>query len=271
MQQTKEKDFRPTKAELELETFENYVDKEYFEREPDWQEYEFVRKEREYIQQIGNVIFLQFKEEILKRTNTADTKRLFYKEISDSKIFTELMQVIKDWFDIAVAEKIIDGNLIESYKKQFNDNKIFYNEDVTEGFLLASGNVSLKASGDATVVALGKATISASDNVIVFPSDNTYIKISGAVTVFISGEAQNYAFKENGESKIFTIDNTIVEAWGNTTCVTYRNATEVKLKEPSIPEETKELISVLEQAAKMQNKEDIGSKAEKRRQNFYLI
>lgn len=73
--QAKEQNFQPTDEELELEAFENYMDKVYFEREPDWQAYEFIRKEREYIQHLENTIFLKFKEEILKRTNTAGTKR----------------------------------------------------------------------------------------------------------------------------------------------------------------------------------------------------
>ena len=47
-------DFQPTAEELELEALENYIDKTYFEREPDWQAYEFYRKEREYIQQLEN-------------------------------------------------------------------------------------------------------------------------------------------------------------------------------------------------------------------------
>ena len=39
--------YRPTKEEQELEAFENYIEKEYFEREPDWREYKAAVKERE--------------------------------------------------------------------------------------------------------------------------------------------------------------------------------------------------------------------------------
>jgi N12 class adenine-specific DNA methylase len=39
--------YEMTKEERELDAFENYMDREYFEREPDWREYETVARERE--------------------------------------------------------------------------------------------------------------------------------------------------------------------------------------------------------------------------------
>ena len=59
---------------------------------------------------------------------------------------------------------MLDGELIDKYKKIFSDNKIYHNVSIKSGFLLASGNSTVQASGNSTVQASGNSTVQAYDN-----------------------------------------------------------------------------------------------------------
>jgi hypothetical protein len=105
--------------------------------------------------------FNELKTEILKRAKEASACTEQYKRACRSTNFNELMQVIKDNFDFATRNKIIDPSLIEACKEQFNANQIYCNVDVTEGFLLACDNATVKACDNATVEACDNATVKA--------------------------------------------------------------------------------------------------------------
>ncbi|MCC8089134.1 MAG: hypothetical protein LIO79_07715 [Rikenellaceae bacterium] len=133
--------------------------------------------------------FNDFKNEILRRAKEADACSGEYRRAYQSNDYSELMQVIKDNFDFAVRRKVIDPSLIESYKDQFTANQIYCNVDVTAGFLLASGNATVRASGNATVRASGNATVEAWGNATVEASGNATVRASGNATVRASGNA----------------------------------------------------------------------------------
>jgi hypothetical protein len=158
--------------------------------------------------------FKEFKKEILRRAKEANACTEQYRRAYQSNDLVELMQVIKDNFDFAVRRKVIDPSLIETHKEQFNANQIYCNVDVSEGFLLASGNVTVKAWGNATVEASGNATVEAWGNATVEAWDNATVKAWGNATV----EAW---------------DNATVKAWGNA-YITSRYTIECKLSDNAI-------------------------------------
>ena len=149
--------------------------------------------------------FLKFKEEILARAKNANACKEQYRRACKTETFGELMRVIKENFTFACNKKVIDFELIKTYKNQFDENKIFCNVNASEGFLLVSGNESAEASGNASVTASGNATVIASGNASVTAWDNA--------TVIASVNASVMAW-----------DNASVTASGNATVIASVNA-----------------------------------------------
>jgi hypothetical protein len=174
--------------------------------------------------------FIELKTEILKRAKEADACTEQYKRAYQSTDFRELMQVIKDNFDFAASNKIIDPSLIEACKEQFNANQIYCNVDVTEGFLLACGNATVEAWGNATVRAWGNATVRAFGNATVLAWGNATVKACGNATVEAWGNATvlasgNVTVRAFGNATVEASDNVTVLASGNVTVRAWYNAT----------------------------------------------
>lgn len=89
-----------------------------------------------------------------------------------------MIEVIKDNFIWAVNHGVLDGSLIDTYSAEFNSNGIRHNENVTGGYLLATGNATVRAYGNATVRATGNATVEAYDNAYVISYDIFECKLS---------------------------------------------------------------------------------------------
>ena len=167
-------------------------------------------------------IFENLKSEILKRAKSANACTEEYKRAYRAESFSELIQVIKDNFNFAVSYRVIDAELIEEYRGQFNENEVFCNVSVGKGYLLASGNATVEASGNATVEALGNATVRASGNATVEAWGNATVEAWGNATVEASGNATVEAL---GNATVEASGNATVEAWGNATVEALGNAT----------------------------------------------
>ena len=108
--------------------------------------------------------FEEIKKEILERAHNARACTIQYKRAYQSENLETLCNVIKDNFWWCCRNNVLDGELIDKYKKIFSDNKIYHNVSIKSGFLLASGNSTVEASGNSTVKAFGNSTVKAYDN-----------------------------------------------------------------------------------------------------------
>ena len=93
---------------------------------------------------------------------------------------------------------MLDGELIDKYKKIFSDNKIYHNVSIKSGFLLASGNSTVKAYDNSTVQAYGNSTVKAYDNSTVQAYGNSYINCRSTIECVLK-------------------DNSIVRKWDTNT------------------------------------------------------
>jgi len=101
---------------------------------------------------------------------------------------------------------VLDGELIDKYKKIFSDNKIYHNVSIKSGFLLAYGNSTVQAYGNSTVQAYGNSTVKAYDNSTVQAYGNSTVKAFGNSYI-------------NCRSTIECVlkDNSIVRKWDTNT------------------------------------------------------
>ena len=149
--------------------------------------------------------FEEIKKEILERAHNARACTIQYKRAYQSENLETLCNVIKDNFWWCCRNNVLDGELIDKYKKIFSDNKIYHNVSIKSGFLLASGNSTVEASGNSTVKAY----------------DNSTVKASGNSTVKASG---NSTVQASGNSTVEAYDNSTVQAYGNSTVQAYDNS-----------------------------------------------
>ena len=108
--------------------------------------------------------FEEIKKEILERAHNARACTIQYKRAYQSENLETLCNVIKDNFWWCCRNNVLDGELIDKYKKIFSDNKIYHNVSIKSGFLLASGNSTVEAYGNSTVKAYDNSTVKASGN-----------------------------------------------------------------------------------------------------------
>ena len=119
--------------------------------------------------------FRVLKEELLERAHKAGACREQYSRAYGAQTLEELMDVVKDNFIWAVNNGVLAGEFIDKWSVEFNDNDIWHNQSVSRGYLIASGNATVRASGNATVEAYGNATVRAYGNATVEAYDNAYV------------------------------------------------------------------------------------------------
>ena len=174
--------------------------------------------------------FEEIKKEILERAHNARACTIQYKRAYQSENLETLCNVIKDNFWWCCRNNVLDGELIDKYKKIFSDNKIYHNVSIKSGFLLASGNSTVEASGNSTVKAYDNSTVKAYDNSTVKASGNSTVKASGNSTV----EAyDNSTVQAYGNSTVKAFGNSTVKAYDNS-YINCRSTIECVLKDNSI-------------------------------------
>ena len=166
--------------------------------------------------------FEEIKKEILERAHNARACTIQYKRAYQSENLETLCNVIKDNFWWCCRNNVLDGELIDKYKKIFSDNKIYHNVSIKSGFLLASGNSTVQASGNSTVKASGNSTVKASGNSTVQASGNSTVEAYDNSTVEAYGNSTVKAYDNsyiNCRSTIECVlkDNSIVRKWDTNT------------------------------------------------------
>ena len=127
--------------------------------------------------------FEKFKDIILNKAKEERACKEQYQRALKSGTFEDLISIIKDNFQWSINHKIIDPILIKEYKEEFHGNGICCNENICNGFLLATGNATVEAYGNATVRATDNATVRATGNATVEATDNATVEATGNATV----------------------------------------------------------------------------------------
>jgi hypothetical protein len=165
--------------------------------------------------------FEEIKKEILERAHNARACTIQYKRAYQSENLETLCNVIKDNFWWCCRNNVLDGELIDKYKKIFSDNKIYHNVSIKSGFLLASGNSTVEASGNSTVKAYDNSTVEASGNSTVKASGNSTVEAYDNSTVQAYGNSTVKAF---GNSTVKAYDNSYINCRSTIECVLKDNS-----------------------------------------------
>ena len=120
--------------------------------------------------------FEEIKKEILERAHNARACTIQYKRAYQSENLETLCNVIKDNFWWCCRNNVLDGELIDKYKKIFSDNKIYHNVSIKSGFLLASGNSTVQAYDNSTVEAYDNSYINCRSTIECVLKDNSIVR-----------------------------------------------------------------------------------------------
>ena len=174
--------------------------------------------------------FEEIKNEILERARKARACSGQYKRAYQSENIETLCDVIKDNFWWCCRNDVLDGELIDKYKKIFSDNKIYHNVSVKNGFLLVDGNSTVKAYGNSTVEAYDRSTVEAYDRSTVEVYDRSTVKAYGNSTVNAYDRSTVEAYDR---STVEAYDNSTVEAY-NKSYINCCSTVECVIKDNSI-------------------------------------
>ena len=156
--------------------------------------------------------FDELKKIILERAHAAEACREQYGRAYKAENLADLMKVVRDNFYWAVNNSVIDGELIDTYKAEFNEGKIWHNENISEGCLLASDSATVRAYGSATVRAYGSATVVASGSATVEAYGSATVEASGSATVIAYDSATVEAY---GSATVRASGSATVRAYGS--------------------------------------------------------
>lgn len=145
----------------------------------------------------------ELKGELLERTLMCEDE-----ELDKAKTIKELIDIVKFGFPIACVTGLIDEGLIASFKKEFNANEIYCNEDASKGFLLITSGEH-EAKGEVKAVVIG-GTLIALDNVLVNSYDNSNVMAFDKVKVRAHGYAKTSLW---GEAEAESFGMAVVEAY----------------------------------------------------------
>ncbi len=162
--------------------------------------------------------FEELKKIILERARNASACREQYGRAYRAENLEELMQVVRDNFWWACHNRVIDGDIVDAYRDEFATGKIWHNENITEGFLIASGSASVIASDSATVIASDSATVKAYDNATVKAYDNATVEAYGNATVKAYDSATVEAYDS---ATVKASDSATVKAYDSTYVCSY--------------------------------------------------
>ena len=166
--------------------------------------------------------FEEIKNEILERARKARACSGQYKRAYQSENIETLCDVIKDNFWWCCRNDVLDGELIDNYGEIFSENKIYHNVSVKNGFLLVSGNSTVKAYGNSTVEAYDRSTVEVYNNSTVKAYGNSTVNAYDRSTV----EAYD-------RSTVEAYDNSTVEAY-NKSYINCCSTVECVIKDNSI-------------------------------------
>ena len=162
--------------------------------------------------------FEEIKNEILERARKARACSGQYKRAYQSENIETLCDVIKDNFWWCCRNDVLDGELIDNYGEIFSENKIYHNVSVKNGFLLVSGNSTVKAYGNSTVEAYDRSTVEVYNNSTVKAYGNSTVNAYDRSTVEAYDNSTVEAYNKSYINCCSTVecvikDNSIVRRW----------------------------------------------------------
>ena len=153
----------------------------------------------------GTTRFEELKKEILIRAHKAEACREQYGRAYGAETLDALMEAVRDNFGWCCENDVLDGDIIDRYKAEFNAGNIWHNEArVTDGMLLL---------GNSRAVLL----------------ENSRAELRGNSRAVLRGNSRavlrgNSRAVLRGNSRAVLLENSRAELWGNSRAVLWGNS-----------------------------------------------
>ena len=165
--------------------------------------------------------FEELKKEILIRAHKAEACREQYGRAYGAETLDALMEVVRDNFNWCCNNDVLDGDIIDRYKAEFNAGKIWHNETrVTDGMLLLDNSrAELLDNSSAELMDNSRAVLL--DNSRAVLRDNSSAELWGNSRAELR-ENSRAELRENSRAELR--DNSSAELWGNSSAELRENS-----------------------------------------------
>ena len=170
--------------------------------------------------------FIKLRESLSEKCHKNSIKNVVARNIKKCNTMRGIVWELKKVFQKACLNKIITSDLIESYPKEFGEFKIYSNCDVSDGYLLISGNNKANVSGDTLVVACDNSEINSYNGVTLYLTDSAKANAYNRTQVTANDDSSVVAFDNvkiraskncnielHGKSVVFAVENVSVDAY----------------------------------------------------------
>ena len=166
----------------------------------------------------GTTRFEELKKEILIRAHKAKACREQYGRAYGAETLDALMEVVRDNFNWCCNNDVLDGDIIDRYKAEFNAGKIWHNETrVTDGMLLLD-NSRAELRDNSRAVLRGNSSAVLLDNSRAVLRGNSRAELRGNSSAVLLDNSRAELWDN---SSAVLLDNSRAELWDNSYGISY--------------------------------------------------
>ena len=169
----------------------------------------------------GTTRFEELKKEILIRAHKAEACREQYGRAYGAETLDALMEVVRDNFNWCCDNDVLDGDIIDRYKAEFNAGKIWHNETrVTDGMLLLDNSRAV-LWGNSSAVLRGNSSAVLRDNsrAVLWGNSSAVLRGNSSAVLWDNSSAVLW-----GNSSAVLRENSSAVLWGNSSAVLWGNS-----------------------------------------------
>ena len=186
----------------------------------------------------GTTRFEELKKEILIRAHKAEACREQYGRAYGAETLDALMEAVRDNFGWCCENDVLDGDIIDRYKAEFNAGNIWHNEArVTDGMLLLeNSSAELLGNSSAVLRENSSAVLRENSSAVLRGNSSAVLWENSSAELWGNSSAvlwENSSAVLRGNSSAVLWENSRAELWGNSYGISY-SIKECKLHDHAI-------------------------------------
>ena len=146
----------------------------------------------------GTTRFEKLKKEILARAHKAGARKDEYGRAYGAETLDALMEVVRDNFIWCCDEDVLDGDIIDRYKAEFNAGNIWHNEAIVKDGMLLLDNSSAVLWGNSSAVLRGNSSAVLRDNssAVLWGNSRAELLDNSSAVLWDNSYGTSYSIKE---------------------------------------------------------------------------
>ena len=141
--------------------------------------------------------FEETKAKLIVSAKLADACKEGFTKLKEAKTWFDLCVIARESFEWCIDNDLLTPELMTEHCKDCNNANLYCNENVTNGFVLATGNSEIDVHGHCLVVAKDNSIVHAYDTSYVIAKDHANIMCWDSTRVHAEGYALVTAYNHS--------------------------------------------------------------------------